>query len=407
MKPFQKVDLDYIIANKWTEVKQKIDALSNEVIMANSTDILANNIYEEFFIEPVTIYEEDLSKRQIKQGKLRNGINDVFFNNYNNNYVEVDGIIATFVFPFIGDAFLFNCKANTFSLSGYPDIDLGSTSFSITINRSLNDMKTDGAKDKLLEEVSQKVTEIKKGISYANNDINVFNSNLKKESQKLIVEKRKKVESFFSIASMLEIPIEKKEYAKTHIPLKRNIVPITTNYKSENAYCISDKDYLDILATIKHTGSTCERTPSSYKSLKEEDLRNVFLAALNATYSGLATGEAFRNKGKTDICIEMENRAAFVAECKMWTGQKEISSAINQLDGYLTWRDCKTALLFFVRRKDFLRTLDSVKKTLDEMGNIKSVKNEDKNEFKCLLQSSSNPGQEIQVRIMLFNFFCE
>lgn len=56
--------------------------------------------------------------------------------------------------------------------------------------------------------------------------------------------------------------------------------------------------------------------------MQEEDLRNTLLAALNATYKSDAIGEAFINHGKTDICIERENRAAFVSECKMWTGKR-------------------------------------------------------------------------------------
>lgn len=88
--------------------------------------------------------------------------------------------------------------------------------------------------------------------------------------------------------------------------------------------------------------------------MQEEDLRNTLLAMLNATYKGNATGETFRRKGKTDICIEMENRAAFVAECKIWKGAKALTNAVRQLNGYLTWRDCKTALIVFVRQKDYL-----------------------------------------------------
>ncbi len=80
------------------------------------------------------------------------------------------------------------------------------------------------------------------------------------------------------------------------------------------------------------------------------------MRTLNGTYLGGAVGEAFRNNGKTDICIEEKNRAAFVAECKMWTGQKAIADALKQLDSYLTWRDCKTALIYFVRKKIFGNT---------------------------------------------------
>ena len=166
---------------------------------------------------------------------------------------------------------------------------------------------------------------------------------------------------FFSVANMFEVSVKKSAYAETHVPLQRKIVPIAHEYKKEDIYSISDANYADILATIKHMGSTYERTPKSYAAMKEEDLRNTLLAALNGTYLGGAVGEAFRNNGKTDICIEEKNRAAFVAECKMWTGQKAIADALKQLDSYLTWRDCKTALIYFVRKKDFLAILQTAK----------------------------------------------
>ena len=103
---------------------------------------------------------------------------------------------------------------------------------------------------------------------------------------------------------MFEVPVKKSAYAETHVPLQRKIVPIAHEYKKEDIYSISDANYADILATIKHMGSTYERTPKSYAAMKEEDLRNTLLAALNGTYLGGAVGEAFRNNGKTDICIE-------------------------------------------------------------------------------------------------------
>ena len=150
---------------------------------------------------------------------------------------------------------------------------------------------------------------------------------------------------------------------------------------------------------------TYERTPASYKSLHEEDLRNTLLASLNATYKGDATGETFINAGKTDICIERENRAAFVAECKMWTGQKEVEKAIDQLDSYLTWRDCKTALIYFVRRKDFIKILGTAEEALKGFANMRNVTVIDKNEFECLFLSKANPGQQVRMRVMLFNLY--
>ena len=91
----------------------------------------------------------------------------------------------------------------------------------------------------------------------------------------------------------------------------------------------------------------------------------------------------------------------------MWTGQKEIVEAVHQLDNYLTWRDCKTALIYFVRRKDFIKVLDKAKEALIAMDGMKNVKEIDRNEFDCLYISKSNVGQQIKIRVMLFNLFSE
>ncbi len=406
MKPFRDYDLGEVIANQWESVNNKIDSMSNEEIMANDLDILAENIYQQFFIEPVTIFEEDFAKRSIKQGKIQKYVAPIFREYSEREYVEVDGIIAVFYFPYQGDKTFFQCQASTFSLSGYPDITVDKDMISFRIERSLNEMNNPNAKDRLLKDLEHSLKSIKEGLSYANKDVSVFNNALKSQALKSLDEKRKKVDAYFSIATMFEVPVEKKEYAETHIPLKRNIVPVAKHYESSNYYGISETDYNDILATIKHTGSTYERIPASYKAMHEEDLRNTLLAALNATYKGDATGETFRNAGKTDICIERENRAAFVAECKMWTGQKEVSKAVKQLDSYLTWRDCKTALIYFVRRKDFMNTLEVVEAALRGIDGMRSVYVVDKNEFECTFLSSANLGQLIKMRIMLFNLYC-
>ena len=407
MKPFRDYDLRQVIANQWAAVNKKIDTMSNEEIMANDIDVLADNIYQEFFIEPVTIFEEDFSKRSIKQEKIQKYI-DPFFRDYSDSkYIEVDGVIAEFYFPFTGESDLFRCRASSFSMGVYPEITVNKTTVSFRIKRTLAEMDNANAKASLLGSLENDLKEIRNGLTYVNNDVTAFNNSLKQQAIKWLKEKKKKVEAYFSIATMFEVPIEKKEYAQTHIPLKRNIVPVAKHYESSNYYGILDRDYNDVLESIKHTGSTYERTPSSYKMLHEEDLRNTLLAALNATYKGDATGETFRNIGKTDICIERENRAAFVAECKMWTGQKEVGKAIDQLDGYLTWRDCKTALIYFVRRKDFLKTIESMETALRAYDSMRNITALDKNEFECLFLSKANPGQQIKMRVILFNLYCE
>ena len=88
-----------------------------------------------------------------------------------------------------------------------------------------------------------------------------------------------------------------------------------------------------------------ERNPSSFASLDEEAIRDHFLIQLNGHYEGGATGETFNASGKTDILIREGNKNVFIAECKFWRGPKIFADAVNQLLGYLTWRDSKCALL--------------------------------------------------------------
>jgi predicted RecB family nuclease len=101
---------------------------------------------------------------------------------------------------------------------------------------------------------------------------------------------------------------------------------------------------LHILSVIRHEGRTFETTPKTFAVHDEEEFRDILLAHLNGHYQGDATGETFRRRGKTDIRIEDNNRAAFVATSQIRKGQKKLSQAIEQLLGYLIWRDCKAPI---------------------------------------------------------------
>ena len=62
IRPFNDYDLGSVISTKQNELHEKIDSFSNEIIMANDIELLAENLYQEFFIEPVAIGEEIVSQ---------------------------------------------------------------------------------------------------------------------------------------------------------------------------------------------------------------------------------------------------------------------------------------------------------------------------------------------------------
>ena len=407
MKPFNDYDLGKILNNQWKQALDKIDCFTNEEVMQNSLELLSENIYQEFFIEPFIILDEDYKKREVNQKKIKKYI-DPFFRDYNDDeYTYVDGVEIKIYYPYSGEKDLLKCRPSVFLLGGYPNITVEKDYIVLSVEKTLSETKAPTAKDDINKTITRDKEEIVSALKNINASVESFNNNLTKRALEELNKKKAKIEQYYEVSRMLEVPIEKTDYAKKIIPFQRRIMPIAHKYRREDYYGISNEEYNNILFTIKHTLTTYESTPCSYKSLGEEELRDTLLAALNGTYLGAATGETFRKKGKTDIRIEANNRAAFIGECKIWNGKKSIETSLNQLDSYLTWRDCKTALIYFVRKKNFFPIINSIYDTLNEIENIKSIKELDKNEYECDYYSKSNEGQLISIRVMLFNLYCD
>lgn len=401
-EPFRDSELNIVIFNREKELQQKIDNFTDDEILANDENILVDNLYEEFRFVPVELLDEDISQRKMNQRKITVPNQMRAFSD-EPRYFEVDGVVIDLRIPFTGEEILFTTTASTIMLSPFPSIALNDGFIELHYEFKLQN----GTETRILHDLCDKrdrdIQSLRAGISYANNDVSTFNAGLRDKIHKMLKSKKEKVSSYRTLSQLLQIPVQQNDFAKMHIAVKRRIQPISHRLNRETTYTISDTDYKDILQAIKHIGSSIEQTPASYQSMGEEDFRNVVLGQLNGFYLGQATGETFRKSGKTDIRIEMDNRAAFVAECKMWSGPKKIGEAIDQLDHYLTWRDCKTALIFFVKQKNFLQILDTAKTALCALPNMRQVKEIDKNEFECTYNSDATPGQIISIRCFLFN----
>lgn len=215
-------------------------------------------------------------------------------------------------------------------------------------------------------------------------------------------------------SSAHNIPLRPREGlpAVEPLPIKRNLArPLPAapkeGFKPEPG--IQDVDYEHILAVIRHEGRTFEATPKTYSVHDEEGLRDILLAHLNGHYEGGATGETFRRMGKTDIRIEDANRAAFVAECKVWRGPQELAAACDQLLGYLTWRDCKAALVLFNKNNaKFSEILAKLPETLRAHPlYIKTVAETSSGEWRYLFRSREDEARLVTVHVMAFNLYVD
>ena len=114
----------------------------------------------------------------------------------------------------------------------------------------------------------------------------------------------------------------------------------------------------------------------------------------------------FRKNGKTDICIEAEDRSAFVAEFKIWHGKSQAISALEQLLNYLTWRDSKTALLVFVKNKDMTKVLAEIEaSTKTHPYYSRFIRQRYNTSFSYKFHLPGDKFKEVYLEVMVFNFY--
>jgi hypothetical protein len=164
------------------------------------------------------------------------------------------------------------------------------------------------------------------------------------------------------------------------------------------------EQYELILQVIYNMAIVMERNPETFRTLKEEEVRNFFLLLLNAYFEGKVTGETFNKSGKTDILIREENKTLFIAECKFWGGAKKLDETIGQLLGYTSWRDTKTAILVFNKNKNTSAVVKEVKNTLPKHPNFKNwhTKQEEAT-IRCVLQHPDDKDKELHLAVMIFD----
>jgi hypothetical protein len=167
---------------------------------------------------------------------------------------------------------------------------------------------------------------------------------------------------------------------------------------------LDEANYQEILGIIENMTLVMERSPDSFKSMGEEDLRQHYLVQLNGQYRGAATGETFNFVGKTDILIRVDGRNVFIGECKFWRGEKVFMETIDQILSYLSWRDTKAAAIIFNRTKQFTSVLDKIRAALE--GHPKKVGGlqiESETRFRCRFSQPEDKDREVILTVMVFD----
>jgi hypothetical protein len=166
-----------------------------------------------------------------------------------------------------------------------------------------------------------------------------------------------------------------------------------------------DRAIYDEILDIMHSMTlVMERSPNSFAKMGEEDIRQQFLVQLNGRFEGAATGETFNYEGKTDILVRVDGKNIFIAECKFWGGSKAYLETIDQLLGYLSWRDTKTAVVIFNRNRDFSNVLKSILESTENHSNKKKGPEKlSETRFRYTFSNPVDANRELLLTVIVFD----
>lgn len=398
---FHGNDLSSVIRNQELAMVSEIDGLSESRLLSTPVDDLCDYFGQKYHIEPLEINEAGIqvdygdSKVDISH-RLDYAIPD------RRRPTRITGTRLTFYVPFDGDPDLFKCRPGTFNYSP-PQAEIRDGEVRMVYERTTSDA------DRIEVEFKRDLENLKSYLGWIEQDLAPFNAAVRDKAKKRIEARRQKLLNDRGLAEKIGFPLRRRGgVAQTYVApqVKRKVAPRlpptpTATFAPEPA--LETEEYEHILSVISNMVLVMERSPRTFRDMKEEDLRQHFLVQLNGQYESQATGETFNFQGKTDILIRSEGRNIFIAECKFWDGPKSLADAIDQLLGYASWRDTKTALLVFNRHKNLSSILGKVPGTVKSHPSYKrELPYASETGFRYVLRHPDDPYRELYLTILIF-----
>jgi hypothetical protein len=403
---------DYLFAHQDSHSVQEHQRqqFQGEVAQIDSNRLLNSNIDDlvSYFVDKyrIEVPELDVAGMQADQHEARRDVSgdpNRFAYNMRSGPTHVVGTEVVVEVPFAGDAAMFKVQPSTYN-SNPPQGEVRGNMLIFT-------HWTDNPKaDQVRAQVDKWLAAVKQHLQWQRDTFAGFNGSLASLARTSIARRRDKLLANQNLIAGLGIPLKRRTDATTTYTapeVKRKLAPKLPP-ASPGAFkpepILEENEYQHILSVIEGMVRVMERSPKAFYESDEETLRTHFLVQLNGHYEGQATGETFNYQGKTDILVRSGDRNIFVGECKYWGGPAKLTETINQLLGYLTWRDSKAAVLIFNRNKDFSKVLSAIPETVRAHPNFQRDDGKrGETGFRYTFRHKDDPAKLIHVTVMAFD----
>ena len=341
------------------ELARKIDSEDEQYLLNVNDDEYLDHLVAEFSLDPLVLHFDAAEATDEERMIPAERFPPMSMVTRGRSYPKQ---VFTFHIPVSGALGLLRLSPNSrLAWTINIELDRGARAISFDVIRFADNM------DQVNAQYEGIVTNITEQHRNQTQDVDRYNGGLRSNAKQLFDKRKAALKRKAEMRTALKVPIRKNTAPATFaVPVKspKRIVPRPV--ASSDAYSIDpvldSTIYAEILQLIHDFGRQLERLPATYKNKDEETLRDHFLLLLQPHFGleGSATGETFNASGKTDILIRYQNQNIFVAEFKFWRGQKQHVETIDQLLSYLTWRDSKTAIVYFVDGKEIQQPLKTV-----------------------------------------------
>jgi len=394
--------LDQMLQATMQGMRQEVENLDENRLLNTAPEDLKNYLVKKFDVTPITLRRDQWYadhqevKVDVRHDQMR-WIKD------RSRPALVAGERMEVRIPFEGESELFYARANAFTMNP-PRAFIEKNELVLQY-----DMPADQAGN-VRPLVDKTLTEIEQHLEWQRGMIDAHNRSLPTAAAEAIERRRSRLLAQSQRAESLGIPIRRRNDApKTYaIPdVRRKALPAlppatTGKFKPEPVWTM--EMYEHALKIVQDMALVMERSPDAFKSMDEETLRQHFLVQLNGQFEGKATGETFNMAGKTDILLREGDRNVFIAECKFWKGPKAFGEAIDQLLGYATWRDGKTAILVFNRGTETSTVLSGIDHTAKAHANFKrAMQWPHEGGLRYVFHSKGDTNRELILTVLVFH----
>lgn len=399
---FHGNDLGSVLRAHHQKMIDEINAMEPDYLLNVSTETVCDYIENKYRVD-VPILQTDAISADM------NDAWDTGRDRFDGREYRQPGSIYMFFVPYMGDKSLFGCRPSSYSLH-IPQAEVKPNELVFTYFRPYAGHS--GREEREAEAVRQgfenELERVKSHLKSMTEDVQKFHASLRETARQQIEYRKTKYMKDRGIGAALGFPLRKRDGTPTTyvVPTPRKQLPTrppssSTPFKPEPV--LEMEHYEHILSVITNMVRVMEQSPSAFKGMAEENLRQHFLVQLNGHYEGQATGETFNFEGKTDILIRVDGKNIFVSECKFWRGPKKLTETIDQLLGYTSWRDTKTAIIVFNRNKDFSAVLAQIPEIATAHPNYrKTLQQSLETQFRYIFTHRDDPNREFLLTILVF-----